>query len=444
MPKWANRLSYIVEALKHRNYRLFFFGQAVSLIGMWMTRMATQWLVYRLTESPWMVGVVGFCQLAPAFCLSPLAGTMVDRWNRHTVLVITQIASMVISLMLAALALTDLIEVWQVLMLCAAEGAVRGFGIPARQALVVQLVEDRSTLPNAIALNSMTFNGARMVGPALGGIAVALVGEGLCFLIDGLSYIAVIAALIMMRLPKLEIAKKTTSVIREMGDGFKHTFGFAPYRAILMTAGLIILAGGAPQMALMSEFAKKVLGGDAGTFGILMSSSGGGALLAGVYLATRKSVRGLGNVIAGCAISFGVMLMIFAVSRNVIVACCALTLGGFAMMVVMAGSNTIMQTLVDDDKRGRVMALFVMTFTGCAPTGQLIAGAVAERIGTPWTIAIGGGVCILAGINFARMLPTLRNLARPIYIARGIIPPDPGEEHHAPPPVAEPVEAGAK
>ena len=424
MRQWLtrlNRLGYIFQALQYRNYRLFFLGQAVSLIGLWMTRMATQWLVYRLTESAWMLGVVGFCQLAPAFFLSPLAGTLIDRWNRHTVLVVTQVASMAVSLMLAALALTGIIEVWHVLLLCAAEGAIRGFGIPARQALVVELVDDRDSLPNAIALNSTVFNVARMIGPALGGVLVALVGEGLCFLIDGLSYIAVVGALLAMRLPHRVIPKAGKSVLHDMRDGFTHTFGYSPYRALLITVGLIVFAGGAPQMALMSEFAKQVLGGDAATLGILMSATGGGALAGAMYLATRRSVRGLGRVIAICAVLFGIMLVLFACSRTLWLAVPALLITGFAMMTVMAGSNTIMQTLVTDEKRGRVMALFVMTFTGAAPTGQIVAGALAEQIGTPWTIAIGGAACTVAGLHFAWQLPALRAIARPVYIERGII-----------------------
>lgn len=418
------KLGYMFQALQHRNYRLFFFGQAVSLIGLWMTRMATQWLVYRLTDSAWMLGVVGFCQLAPAFVLSPLAGTLIDRWNRHTVLLITQIASMIVSLMLAALALTGVIEVWHILLLCAAEGAVRGFGIPARQAIIAKLVNGPENIPNAIALNSTVFNSARLIGPALGGIAVAAVGEGLCFLIDGLSYIAVVASLLAMRMPPAPAPRKPSPVLREMREGFAHTFGYAPYRALLTTVGCIVLLGGAPQMALMSEFAKQVLRGDATTLGVLMSATGAGALLGAIYLATRRSVRGLGNVIAGSAIVMGAMLIVFSATRNIYLAATVLTIVGFTMMTIMAGCNTIMQTLVDEDKRGRVMALFVMTFTGAAPIGQLLSGAVAEQIGTPWTLAIGGSACVLAGLNFARMLPTIRAIARPIYIERGIIAED--------------------
>ncbi len=421
MRQWPTRLSEIFQALQYRNYRLFFFGQAISLTGLWMTRTATQWLVYRMTESAWMLGVAGFCQLAPAFLLSPLAGTLVDRWNRHTVLLVAQVGSMLASLALAVLTLAGVIEVWQVLLLCAAEGAVRGFGIPARQALVVQLVDDRDSLPNAIALNSTIFNVARMIGPALGGLIVAFMGEGMCFLIDGVSYLAVIAALMAMQLPNLELNRTGKSVLRDMGDGFIHTFGYAPYRALLLSAGVVVLAGGASHMALMSEFAKKILGGDATTLGILMSASGCGALLGAFYLATRRTVRGLGKVIASCFIMFGLLLVAFAMSRSLWLASTMLVLSGFAFMTAMAGSNTIMQTLVEDDKRGRVMAMWVMMFTGAAPTGQLLAGAVAEQIGTPWTIVIGGSVCVVAGLNLAIQLPALRAIARPVYIERGII-----------------------
>lgn len=427
VPEWParlNKLGYMFRALQHRNYRLFFAGQTISLIGLWMTRAATLWLVQRLTGSPAMVGLVGFAQLAPSFFLAPLAGALMDRWNRHRALVATQVASMAISLALAVLALGGWIEVWHVLALCAAEGAVRGFDIAARQALLVELVEHRDNLPNAIALNSVTFNAARTVGPAVGAAIVWWVGEGLCFLIDGLSYFAVIAALLAMRISGQPPHREHQSMLRDIGEGLAHTFGFAPYRALLMLAGVVILMGGAPQMALMPEFAQNVLQGEALTYGILMGASGGGAFAGAVYLTTRRTVRGLGRVLAGCAVMFGVMTILFAMTRTAWLAAAVVSVTGFALMTLMAGSNTVMQTMVDEDKRGRVMSLFVMTFTGAAPLGQLLAGRVAEVVGAPWTLAGGGAVCVVAGLIFARQLPALRVLVRPIYIERGVIPED--------------------
>ena len=420
-----DHFSHMFRALRWRNYRLFFTGLAVSLTGLWMTRMATQWLVYRLTDSPAMLGVVGFAQLAPSFVIAPLAGTLVDRWNRQRVLVMTQVGSMMVSLSLAALALSGVIEVWHVLILCAMEGAVRGFEIPARQALVVKLVEDRADLPNAIALNSSVFNSARLIGPALGGLAVWLVGEGLCFLIDGLSYSAVIVALCAMHLgadaQPADGARK--SVLGDLREGFAYTFGFGPHRALVLLVGVIVLAAGAPQMALMPVFARDVFEGGSNTLGLLMASSGAGSLLSAMALAMRRSVRGLGRVLAGCAAGFGVTHLLFALSPNVWLAAAALFGGGFMSMTVMAGSNTVMQTLVSDDKRGRVMSLFVMAVMAAMPVGQLGSGALAERIGAPWTVACGGVVCLVMGGYFACRLPRLREQARPIYVERGIIGP---------------------
>lgn len=416
-----HKLGYMFRALSYRNYRLFFLGQAVSLIGLWMTRIATQWLVYRLTESPWMLGVVGFAQLAPSFFMSPIGGAIVDRGNRLRVLIGTQWASMGVSLALAALAFAGVIEVWHVLVLVALEGVVRGVDMPARQALVVDLVDDRADLANAIALNSTAFNSARLIGPAVGGVIVATMGEAMCFLIDGLSYIAVVAALMAMRLAVPEPRAEPKSILADLREGVTYTFGFAPHRALLMLSAVVVLAG-SPHMALLPVFARDILGGDSNILGLLMAASGAGALLGAMYLATRRSVRGLGRVLAGCTIAFGVLLVIFAFSQWIVLTTVVLAVAGFAMMTLMAGSNTVMQTLVDDAMRGRVMAFFLMAFMGAAPLGHLLGGAVAERIGAEWTVAIGGLACVVMGAIFARQLPALRELVRPVYVERGIIP----------------------
>ena len=417
----AGRMSKLLRALRHRNYRLYFFGQAVSLIGLWMTRVATGWLVYRLTGSAWMLGVVGFAQHIPTFLLSPLAGTLVDRWDRRRVLVATQGVQMILALTLAAVTLSGIVTVGQVMALVILQGFTRAFDIPARQALVVEMVEDRNDLGNAIALNSSIFNGGRLVGPAVGGALIAWLGEGACFLIDGISYIAVIASLLAMRLAARPARGKPRPVLHEMGEGFVAALGFTPIRTLLLILGIIAFMG-VPHMTLMPIFADEVLGGGAGTLGWLMGASGGGALIGALYLAGRSTIRGLGIRITLAAAGFGLGLVGFAASRVFGLSLVLLAVSGACMMVVTAGANTVVQTLVEDDKRSRVMAVFVMTFMGGAPLGSLAAGRLAEWIGAPATVALGGGACLLGAAWFAVRLPEVRRLARPIYIQLGIIP----------------------
>lgn len=409
-----------MRALRHRNYRLFFFGQAVSVVGSWMTRIATAWLVYRLTDSAWMLGVVGFAQHVPTFLLGPIAGTYVDRWNRRSVLIVSQASAMIITLALAALTLSGLIAIWQVLLLSVLEGLTRAFDVPARQAMVVDMVEDRNDLPNAIALNSSIFNGGRLIGPAIGGAVIAWAGEGLCYLVDGVSYTAVILALVVMRLPP-PVARSPRPVLVELREGFGAAFGFPPIRALLVLVAAVALLG-VPYMTLMPVFARDVLGGDAGTLGVLMGSAGAGALMGALYLASRSTVRGLGIRIATAAAGFALTLVLFSLSPWLWLSSPLVVAAGFSMMVVTAGSNTIVQTLVDDDKRGRVMSLFATAFLGSAPVGNLLAGRSAEWVGAPATVAAGGVACAVVAAIFALKLPVLRALARPIYVQRGIIP----------------------
>jgi MFS family permease len=415
------RLNLILRALCYRNYRLFFVGQSVSLIGTWITQIAMGWLVYRLTDSALLLGVVGFTGQIPIFLLTPFAGVLVDRWNHRRILVITQTLSMVQSLTLAVLTLGGVITVWHIVLLSLFQGLIDAFDMPVRQSFIVEMVENRGDLGNAIALNSSMVNGARLLGPSVAGVLIATVGEGMCFLIDGISYLAVIAALLSMRITVKEAKTENTHVLRGLREGFSYAFGFAPIRSILLLVGLASLAG-RPYLVLMPAFASAVLHGGPHTFGFLTGASGVGALWGAIYLASRRSVRGLERVIAIATGIFGVGLITFSLSRVFWLSFLLMLLTGFGMMLQMASSNTVLQTIVDDDKRGRVMSLYSMAFRGMEPFGNLLAGGLASRIGVSDTLLIGGILCIVGSILFARRLSVLREMVRPIYVRKGIIP----------------------
>lgn len=411
----------IVRALRHRNYRLFFGGQGISLIGTWMTRVATGWLVYRLTDSAFLLGLVSFAGQIPILFLGPFSGVWVDRWNRHRVLVVTQALSMLESFALAGLALGHIITVKEIILLNLFQGAVNAFDMPARQAFVIEMVEEPEDLGNAIALNSSLVNAARLIGPSVAGLIIAVVGEGYCFLIDGISYIAVIVSLLLMIIRPRMATRTQRSVLHELREGWDYVRGFVPIRSILLLLALISLVG-MPYTALMPIFAKNILHGGAHTLGFLMAAVGVGALVGAVRLAARPSVLGLGRVIPMTAAGFGASLIAFSFSPYLWLSLILLVITGFNFMQQMASSNTILQTISDDKKRGRVMSFYAMAFQGVAPFGSLIAGAAASRIGAPYTLAIGGGLCILGAAAFAFQLPKIRTFVRPIYVERGIIP----------------------
>ena len=410
-----------IRALGSRNYRLFFSGQSVSLIGTWMTRVATAWLVYRLTHSAFLLGLSSFVGQAPSFFLSPVAGVWIDRWNRHRTLVVTQILSMVQSFALAVLALTGVITVWEVILLMLFQGLINAFDMPARQSFVIQMVEHRTDLSNAIALNSSMVNAARMIGPAVAGVLIAAVGEGYCFLADGLSYMAVIASLLMMKLPPPRPRGPARHVLDELTEGWRYVTGSLPIRSILVLLGTISLFG-MPYTVLMPVFAARVLHGGAHTLGTLMAAIGVGALFGAFRLAQRRTVLGLGRMIPLAAAIFGAALIGFALSRILWVSLPLLVVAGFGMMTQMASSNTILQTIVEEEKRGRVMAYYAMAFAGMAPFGSLLAGSLAARFGAPNTVIVSGSVCLLVALWFARRLPAIRAKIRPVYIQLGIIP----------------------
>ena len=411
----------IARSLHSRNYRLFFSGQSVSLIGTWMTRIATSWLIYRLTHSAFLLGVASFAGQLPLFILAPIAGVWIDRWDRHRTLVWTQILSLVQSFSLAILALTGVIQVWHIILLLVMQGMINAFDMPARQSFVVQMVDNRADLPNAIALNSSMVNAAKLIGPAIGGLLISQVGEGYCFLIDGFSYIAVIVSLLAMHVKPLAPRLRSKKVGEELADGWRYVSESLSIRSILLLLALVSLLG-MPYTVLMPIFAANVLHGGPHTLGMLMASIGVGALAGALALASRRSVLGLGRVIPVSATLFGAALIGFGLSKSVWLSMTLLLVTGFGMMRQMAASNTILQTIVEDEKRGRVMSFYAMSFSGMSPFGSLLAGIIASRFGAPLTVTLSGAVCIVGAVVFARALPTIRNQIRPIYRELGILP----------------------
>ena len=412
----------MVRALQSRNYRLFFSGQIVSLTGNWLTSTATAWLVYRITGSEALLGLVAFAGQFPTFLGAPFAGVWVDRLPLRRVLVITQTLAMLQSFTLAALVLSGHVHYGHLIALAVCQGLINAFDIPARQAFVVQMIEKRDDLPNAIALNSSMVNAARVLGPSIGGVMIArLGGEGPCFLIDGISYIAVIIALLMMSVAPARPRGPALPVLQSLKEGFASSFGFAPIRAVLMLMALVSLCG-VPYLVLMPVFAKQVLHGGPWLFGMLSAASGLGALCGGVYLASRRSVLGIGRILGGAAGAFGLTLVAFSFSRSPWLSIPLVMIAGLCMILQMAGSNTLLQTLADDDKRGRVMAMFTMCFMGTVPIGAMISGALAQRVGADWTVFGGGIACTIGAVVFWRVIPRLRALVHPIYVARGILP----------------------
>jgi MFS family permease len=414
-------LKTIFRSLRYRNYRLFFMGQSISLIGTWMQRIALPWLVYSITDSAFLLGLVGFASQIPTFLLAPFAGVLIDRWNRYTILIVTQILAMIQSFILAFLFFNNSIEVWHIVVLSIFLGCINAFDMPARQSFTVDLIENREDLGNAIALNSSMFNSARLIGPSVAGILIALTGEGICFLVNGISYIFVLAFLFMMKVKKEEVKVKHSHVWHGIKEGFNYTFGFKPISYIILLLALVSLVG-MPYTVLIPVFAKTILHGGPHTFGFLMGASGIGALSAAIYMASRKSVLGLGKNVPIFAAFFGVGLILFSLSHFFILSMILMAVTGFGMIMQMTSSNTILQTVVDDDKRGRVMSFYTMAFMGTAPFGSLMAGASANYIGAPNTLIIGGICCIIGALFFARKLPELKKMVRPVYIRMGIIP----------------------
>ncbi|HEX6645532.1 MAG TPA: MFS transporter [Gemmatimonadales bacterium] len=420
----------MLRALNHRNYRLFISGQLVSLIGTWMQSVAQSWLVYRLTGSPVLLGAIGFASQIPVFLLAPVGGVFADRHDRRRILLATQSASMVLALALAGLTLSGRIEVWHVAVIAALLGVANGFDIPTRQAFVTELVS-RQDLVNAIALNSSMFNGARIIGPAIAGVVVAAVGEGWCFLANGISYVAVLAGLLSIRRAVPVRPGTRGTAFAEAAEGLRFAAGAAPIRALLLLLGLVSLTG-MPYAVLMPVVASTVLGAGPGGLGVLMGASGVGALAGALTLARRGSIRGLGRWVPRAAAGFGAGLVLFSLSRSLWLSVLLLVPVGFAMMLQMSSSNTLIQSMVPDRLRGRVMAVYSMMFMGMAPFGALLAGVLAERMGAPATIAAGGVLSIAGAVAFRRKLPALGPEARRLIVAQEAAAGDPPQERTGP------------
>jgi MFS family permease len=425
-PSGGSALSATFRALRHRNFQLFFGGQLISLIGTWMQSIAEAWLVYRLTGSSLLLGLVGFSSQIPVFLVAPIGGIVADRLNRQRVVIGTQLASMSLALIFSVLTLTHLIQVWHIFVLAALLGVVNAFDIPARQSFLVDMV-GKEDLMNAIALNSSMFNGARIVGPAIAGILIAKIGEGWCFFANGISYVAVITGLLMMRLGRPSYRPAKGSPLANIIEGFRFAKETSPIRALLLLLGLVSLVS-MPYTVLMPIFADRVLHGGARGLGILMGATGVGALLGALTLATRTGVRGLGRWVAFSCGGFGVTLALFSFSRNFYLSTILLVPVGFCMMLQMSSSNTLIQAMVPDQLRGRVMALYSMMFMGMAPFGALLGGALAGRIGAPYTIAMGSVACVGGAVIFGINLPKIRVEARRLIIAQTMAGGDPSVE----------------
>jgi len=416
----VNRFSHAWRALRHRNFKLYFAGQSISLIGTWMTRLAIGWLVYRLTHSALLLGVVGFAGQIVGCALAPFGGVWVERLNRRKLLVATQAASAAQSLALAALTLAHRISIGEIVALAALQGAINAFDMPGRQSFLVQMVEDRNDLGNAIALNSSMVNAARLTGPAIAGVVIAAAGEGWCFLIDGISYFAVIASLLAMRIRLANIHRTADGMVAQFREGWDYVRTFRPVRSILLLFGMVALLGW-PNTVLLPVFAGQVLGGGAHTLGWLTGACGAGALVSAVSLALRRTVVGLTRAIQVAVATLGGGLILFGLSRTLWWSLALMVVAGFGMIQSASVANTIIQTLVPEDKRARVMSYYTMVFLGMAPVGSLLAGALAHRIGAPHTVMVSGACCLAGSLWFTLELPKLGAIMRPIYREMGLL-----------------------
>jgi MFS family permease len=416
----SSGLRLLLRALRNRNYRLFFTGQGLSLIGTWMQSVAMSWLVYRLTNSILYLGIVGFSQI-PVLFAAPFGGVIADKFDRKKILIVTQFLSMLQAVIVAALAITGVIRPWHIIILSVLLGTINGFDMPTRQAFVRDLVDNPDDLPNAIALNSLIFNGARLIGPPIAGLLIAFTGEGICFLINAVSFIPVVVAFLAMKIKPLSISRHDGPILTGLKDGFGYAFGFVPIKVILILVTFIGLIA-MPYAVLLPVFARDVLAGDSKTYGFLMAASGVGAIAGALFLASQKNVTRLNKIILSSMCIFAVSVIVFSISRTLWFSLIMMTLIGFGLMALIVSLNTLLQTTVDDDKRGRIMSLYSMSFIGLAPFGSLLAGTAAHSIGTPLTVRLCGVLCLLAAALFSRKLPQISKLIKPVYVRKGIIP----------------------
>lgn len=417
----------IGRALRHRNYRLFFFGQAISLTGTWMTRIATSWVVFRVaseSSASYALGMIGFSSQIPSAVVAPFAGVWVDRWNRHRVIVWTQVFSMLQSFLLAAVVAIRQPTAWlitEIVLLSLLQGMINAFDMPTRQTFLHEIVTDPKDLPNAIALNSSLFNGARLVGPSVAGILIGWVGALWCFLIDGFSYVAVIIALLMMKRSAVVAQIRKSQPLADLKEGFAYAWGSKGILLLLIQIAIMSFVG-MGFIVLMPIFAHRIQSDSASTLGFLMGSVGVGAMVGALYLASRPSVVGLVRVIIKCTALFGVSLIVFALSRSFLLSTICLFFVGMGMIVQMAACNTILQTIAEPDKRGRIMSLYTLAFMGGSPLGSLFVGIAAAHFGAPATIAATGVISLVAAYTFHKQLPIMRKAIRPVYIKMGILP----------------------
>ncbi|MFH1046044.1 MAG: MFS transporter [Candidatus Omnitrophota bacterium] len=412
---------YVFRALRHRNFKLFFVGQGISLVGTWMQQIAMSWLVYRLTNSVFLLGMVGFAGQIPTFIFVPFAGVIADRYNRRRILIITQSLAMLQAAILTLLVLSGSIAVWHIITLIVFAGLVNAFDIPIRQAFIVEMIEKKEDLGNAIALNSTLFNLARLLGPAIAGILIHFVGEGVCFLLNSISYLAVLISLVAMQITATEKKEAHKHVLHDLKEGLVYVLAFKPIAYILALLSVVSLMGVSFQI-LMPVFAKDVFKGGPQTLGFLVGMAGVGALVGAIYLAARRGVRGLGRMISVATVLFGLGLVSFSFSQTLWVSLLCVIVAGFGLMVQMCASNTILQTIVDEDKRGRMMSFYTLAFMGMAPLGSLLAGSLASRIGAPHTLFIGGTVCVVVALIFARQVSRLKEETVSKYTGQGVLP----------------------
>lgn len=391
-----------VRALKNRNYRLFFIGNGISLIGTWMQTVTIGWLVYKLSHSSYTLGATGALGTLPVLLFSIFGGYVADRINRFRIILTTQTLAMIQALSLAILTLTGHITVNHILFLSFVLGLINAFDIPARQAFVVNIVEKKEELANAIALNSFLVNSARLIGPSIAGVLVAAFGEGICFLINGISYIAVIFALLMMKVPSAKQVidgRENENVLEKLHEGFSYVKTFVPVRTVILYVGFFSIFG-MFYGVLMPVFAKEIFHGTARTLGFLIGSGGIGAIIAAIYLASRSTHSGLGRIIHIAGIVFGTGLILFSYTKNFWFAVMILIVVGAAMVLQIVTANIILQTLVSDEKRGRVMSFHTLAFMGTQPIGSYIAGVLGKTIGTQGTVFVSGIICIIGAIIF--------------------------------------------
>jgi MFS family permease len=418
----SSRFNLMFRALKHKNYRLFVSGQSLSLIGTWIQQVAMTWLVYRITDSAFMLGVVGFSGQLPLFIIAPLAGVFADRWNRHKMLLYTQSLALVQALILSVLVFTEVVHIWQLIVLAVLLGAINAFDMPIRQAFVFEMIDDKKEdLGNAIALNSSMVNAARLVGPSIAGILIATVGEGWCFLINSISYVAVVVSLLKMEIKIVPGRKRETKIAEELKEGFSYTFGFAPIMYLILLLAVVSLMSNSLTL-LAPVFAKECLHGNASTFGFLMAGYGSGALAGAIYLLNKKTVLGLGRLIAFAVIFLSLSMFVMAISRIFILSITMMFTAGTGMMLHIASVNTLLQTISEESKRGRVMSFYAMAFRGMSPFGSLIGGGLGGWIGAPLTVLIGAAACFVSALFYISKLPVIRPLVKPIFESLGILP----------------------